>query len=68
MAELAKSVDAKKAKADDKIEARLTMDLLSHGKVEIPRGAKIIGHITDAKTGVKQAPDSWWRLHLIASC
>ncbi len=58
VAELAKSVDAKKAKADDKIEARLTMDLLSHGKVEIPRGAKIIGHITDAKTGVKQAPGS----------
>jgi len=58
VAELAKSVDAKKAKPDDKIEARLTMDLLSHGKVEIPRGAKIIGHITDAKTGVKQAPGS----------
>jgi len=58
VAELAKPVDARKAKADDKIEARLTMDVLSHGKVTIRRGAKIMGHVTDAKAGVKQAPAS----------
>ena len=58
VAELAKSVDAKKAKADDKIEARLTMDVLSHGEIVIPRGTKIIGHVTDARARTKQVPES----------
>ncbi len=58
VAELAKSVDAKKAKADDKIEARLTMDVLSHGEIVIPRGTKIIGHVIDARTRTKQVPES----------
>jgi len=58
VAELSKSVDAKKARPGDRIEARLTMDVLSHGKVVIPRGAKIIGHVTDARARTKQAPES----------
>lgn len=58
VAELAKSLDVRKAKTDDKVEARVTMDMLAHGKVVIPRGAKIIGHITDAKAGTKEAPAS----------
>jgi hypothetical protein len=58
VAELAKSVDAKKAKADDKIEARLTMDVLAHGEIVISRGTKIIGHVTDARARTKQVPES----------
>jgi hypothetical protein len=58
VAELAKSVDAKKAKAGDKIEARVTMDVLSHGEIVIPRGTKIIGHVTDARARTKQVPES----------
>lgn len=58
VAELGKSVTAKKAKADDKIEARLTMDLLTHGEIEIPRGTKIIGHVIDARARTKQVPES----------
>jgi len=58
VAELARSVDAKKAKAADKIEARLTMDVLLHGEIVIPRGTKIIGHVTDARARTKQLPES----------
>jgi hypothetical protein len=45
-AELAKSVDSKKAKVGDEVQARATQAALSQGRVAIPKGAKIIGHIT----------------------
>jgi hypothetical protein len=57
-AQLAKSIDAKKAKAGSQIEARVTMDLLSHGKILLPRGTEIIGHVIDAKVRTKQVPES----------
>ncbi len=56
--ELAKSLDARKIKANDKIEAKTVMDLLSHGQIVIPRNTKIIGHVTEAKAHSKQSPDS----------
>ncbi|HYK48105.1 MAG TPA: hypothetical protein VEU94_00150 [Terriglobales bacterium] len=56
--ELSKTLDAKKVKANDKIEARTAMDLLSHGQIIIPRNAKVIGHVTEAKAHTKQSPDS----------
>lgn len=56
--ELSKTLDAKKVKANDKIEARTAMDLLSHGQIIIPRNAKVIGHVTKAKAHSKQSPDS----------
>lgn len=57
-AQLSKSVDAKKAKPGDKVEAKTTMDLLSHGQVVIPRDTKVIGHVTAAKPRSKESPDS----------
>jgi hypothetical protein len=57
-AQLSKSVDAKKAKPGDKVEAKTTMDLLSHGQVVIPRDTKVIGHVTAAKPHSKESPDS----------
>jgi hypothetical protein len=57
VAELTKSVDAK-SKPNDKIEARLTMDLLSHGEILVARGAKIIGHVIDAKKRTHDVPYS----------
>jgi len=57
-AQLAKSIDAKRAKAGSQMEARLTMDLLSHGKILLPRGTEIIGHIIDAKARSKHVPES----------
>jgi hypothetical protein len=56
--ELSKSIDAKKVKAGDKIEARVTMDLLSHGQIVVPRDSKVTGHVTDAKPRSKQSPES----------
>src|SRR5213078_2021152 len=50
LAELSKSLDAKKFKPGDKVEAKLTVDLLAHGQIVIPRNVKIIGHVTDAKS------------------
>src|SRR5262249_26684165 len=44
--ELAKSVDAKKAKVGDEIQARGSQAALSQGRVVVPKGAKIIGHLT----------------------
>jgi hypothetical protein len=56
--ELAKLVDAKKTKPGSQIEARLSMDLLSHGQIVLPRGTKIIGHIIAARARTKQGTDS----------
>ena len=55
---LSKSIDAKKAKPGDKIEAKTTMDLLSNGKVLLPRDTKVIGHVTEAKPRTKESPQS----------
>ena len=55
---LSKSIDAKKAKAGDPIEARTTMDLLSHGQIVVPRDCKVIGHVTAASSRSKDSPDS----------
>ena len=57
-AQLSKSIDAKKAKPGDKVEAKTTMDLLSHGQVVIPRDTKVIGHVTEAKPHSKESPES----------
>ncbi len=57
-AELSKSLDAKKAKPGDKVEAKTTMDMLSHGKIVIPRNSKIEGHVTSAKPHTKESPQS----------
>jgi len=54
--ELSKSLDAKKLKANDKLEARTVIDLLSHGQIVIPRNTKIIGHVTEAKAHSKHSP------------
>jgi hypothetical protein len=57
-AELSKSIDAKKVKAGDKIEAKVTMDLLSHGQIVVPRDSRVTGHVTEAKPRSKESPES----------
>jgi len=56
--ELSKSLDAKKSKANDKIEAKTAVDLLVRGKIVVPRNTKIIGHVTEAKAHSKSSPGS----------
>jgi hypothetical protein len=57
-AELSKSLDAKKAKPGERIEAKTTVDMLSHGQIMLPRNTKIVGHVTEAKPHTKDSPDS----------
>ena len=52
-AELSKSLDAKKAKEGQEVIARTTQDVLNGGKIVIPRGSKMIGHVTQAKARAK---------------
>ncbi len=56
--ELSKSLDARKSKANDKIEARTATDLLVHGQIVVPRNTKIVGHVTEAKAHSKASPGS----------
>jgi hypothetical protein len=52
-AELSKSIDARKAKTGDRIEAKTTQDMLSNGKIVIPHDSKITGHITESQGRAK---------------
>jgi hypothetical protein len=56
VAELSKSIDAKKAKAGDAVKARIVQDLLAGGRIVIRRGAKLIGHITEARANGQEQP------------
>jgi hypothetical protein len=58
-AELAKSIDAKKAKAGDEVSARLAQDLkTTDGKILMHRGAKLVGHVTEAQAKSKENAES----------
>jgi hypothetical protein len=57
-ASLSKSVDAKKAKPGDPVEARVEKDVKSAGRVVVPKGAKLVGHVTQAQAREKGNADS----------
>lgn len=57
-ATLAKSVDSRKVKAGDEIDARLSVSLTNASGIQIPAGSKIVGHVTDAKSKAKGDPQS----------
>jgi len=52
-AELRSSLDARKAKAGDKVEADTTEAVKFGGEVLLPRGAKLLGHVTLAEARAK---------------
>jgi hypothetical protein len=56
--ELSKSLDAKKSRPEDKLEAKTAADLLVHGQIVVPRNTKILGHVTEAKAHSKDSPGS----------
>jgi hypothetical protein len=57
--ELSKTVDAHKAKSGDKVEAKVVTDLQTRtGETVIPKGAKITGHVIEAKAKSKADPSS----------
>ena len=58
VAELAKSIDSRKAKAGDTVKAKVTQDVVANGHVVIRRGAKLLGHVTEAKPSWADEPQS----------
>ena len=56
--ELTHNIDAKKAKPGDPVEAKLTQDIKSEGKVVLHRGARLVGHVSEAKATSRENPES----------
>ncbi|HEY6938315.1 MAG TPA: hypothetical protein VI424_14245 [Terriglobales bacterium] len=58
-AELSKGIDAKKAKVGQEVVAKAVADVRdTNGNLVIPRGAKLVGHITQAQAASKEQPQS----------
>ena len=57
-AELTSSLDSKKAKAGNPVNARVSEAVKADGEVVIPKGAKLIGHLTQASARAKGDADS----------
>jgi hypothetical protein len=57
--QLTKTIDAKKSKSGDPIEAKVTQDLKSqNGETVLPKDTKVIGHITEAQPHSKEQKES----------
>ena len=57
--QLTKSVDAKKVKAGDAVEAKVTQDLKTGtGEVIVPKDTKVVGHVTEAQARSKEQKES----------
>lgn len=56
--DLPRTLDAKKLKPGDEIQARVTADLIYEGKIIVPREAKVMGKIEDLKLGTKDDPET----------
>jgi hypothetical protein len=57
-AELTSSIDAKKAKQGDVVNARTTEAIKANGKTILPSGTKLVGHLTQASARSKGDPQS----------
>ena len=58
LAEFTHSLNARKLKPGDRIEAEVTQDVLSHGRIIIPVESRLIGHVTEVKPHLKDDPES----------
>jgi hypothetical protein len=57
--ELTKTVDAKKVKTGDEVDAKVTQDLkAASGEVVVPKDTKVIGHVTEAQARTKDQKES----------
>jgi len=57
-AALSQPVDAKKNKPGDQVTAKTTEATKSEGKVVIPKGSKLVGHVTECKARSKEEKES----------
>lgn len=58
-----RTLDARKLKLGEEIDARITDDLIYDGKVIVPREARVIGKVADLKAGAKDDPETRVLLH-----
>jgi len=57
--QLAKTVDAKKAKTGDEVMAKVTQDMKANsGEVLVPKDTQVIGHVTEAQARNKEQKQS----------
>ncbi len=57
--QLTKTVDAKKVKTGDAVEAKVTEDLkANNGEVVVPKDTKVMGHVTEAQPRSKEQKES----------
>ena len=57
--QLTKTVDAKKAKSGDEVQAKVTQDLKAgNGELIVPKDTKVLGHVTDAQPRTKEQKES----------
>ena len=57
--ELAKTVDAKKAKTGDEVVAKVTVDLRNNaGTILVPKDTRVLGHVTEAQPRTKEQKES----------
>ena len=57
-AELTRPVDARKNKPGDEVMARTTQDVKSNGYTVLPKGSKIVGHVTEVQARGKGQKES----------
>jgi hypothetical protein len=57
-AELTKPVDARKNKPGDEVVAKTTQDMKSNGQTVLPKGSRLVGHITEVQAREKGQQES----------
>src|SRR5712692_7971490 len=57
-ATLANSLDVKKNKPGDRVEARAAQDVKQDGKVVLKKGTRLVGHVTEAQARSKEQAQS----------
>jgi len=55
---LSKSIDARTSKPGEEVTATATQDLKSKHQLIVPRGSKLIGHVTLARLNLKGSADT----------
>jgi hypothetical protein len=58
VAELRETVDSAKVKTGSLVKASVLQDVLVRGRIVIPHGSKLIGHVTETKVRSKDDPES----------
>ena len=56
--ELSKPLDSKKAKDGDPVEAKTLQDMRAPNGADIPRGSRVIGHVTQVSAHIKEQPQA----------